>query len=348
MPQVPTTDQVFNNQNAIGANLNDTIIINKDILVAATAGVANNGIEGTTGVTIQNFGTIESAESEAILLTNNNSIINTGLISGTTGVHFNSSGLNINLLTNTGTISGLGFGGIAIQGGSALEAIVNSGTIVGSVLLGDGTDSFDGRGGHVVFGFVDLGAGNDVGIGGDFGDGFSGGDGNDTVKGNGGNDSFGASGSADDGNDLFDGGDGTDEYSALNAVDKVTINLEEGVAFGTSIGRDTLINVEDATGSHLDDFIFGNAGANTLFGSGGLDTMSGGAGNDTISGDAGNDIITGGAGADFLTGGADNDTFDYNKLSESGVTAASLATRSSISCTATTGSISLRLMPLRA
>jgi hypothetical protein len=104
-------------------------------------------------------------------------------------------------------------------------------------------------------------------------------------------------------------------------------------------GRDTLISIENVTGSAFDDFISGNiggnvldggAGADQLFGGDGHDTLIGGEGfdqlfgengNDNLSGDAGadnldggagDDVLSGGAGDDVLTGSGGADVFDYS------------------------------------
>lgn len=73
-----------------------------------------------------------------------------------------------------------------------------------------------------------------------------------------------------------------------------------------SVGDDT-IDVSGSTAAAI-DFIFGNAGDDTLIGSDFHgDFIDGGTGDDLISGKAGNDQIKGGDGADFILGGADND-----------------------------------------
>jgi Ca2+-binding RTX toxin-like protein len=69
-------------------------------------------------------------------------------------------------------------------------------------------------------------------------------------------------------------------------------------------GSDTLISIENLTGSNYNDRLTGTTGANSL---------NGGSGNDTL---------TGGAGKDQLTGGSGNDTFDFNALAEMGTSSA--------------------------
>ena len=86
-------------------------------------------------------------------------------------------------------------------------------------------------------------------------------------------------------------------------------------------GSDTLLRIENLTGSKFGDTLTGNAGANRLSGGAGNDTLIGGEGddvllggegNDTLSGGSGNDALTGGAGSDKLTGGSGSDVFVFD------------------------------------
>lgn len=63
-------------------------------------------------------------------------------------------------------------------------------------------------------------------------------------------------------------------------------------------GADTLVTMENLTGSPFDDSLAGDANPNTLDGSGGNDVVNGGAGNDALIGGAGNDT------ASFASSGA--------------------------------------------
>jgi len=73
---------------------------------------------------------------------------------------------------------------------------------------------------------------------------------------------------------------------------------------------DTLVGIENLTGSALNDTLTGDGKDNTLSGDAGNDNLSGGAGNDNLSGGAGDDILAGGDGNDILTGGAGTDTIN--------------------------------------
>lgn len=93
------------------------------------------------------------------------------------------------------------------------------------------------------------------------------------------------------GNDTLDGGSGTDTASYANAIGGVYVNIFDVLnAFSSGAdGNDTLISVENVTGSQFDDTIHGNGLANVLSGLGG---------NDYIFGEGGDDTIDGGDGAD--------------------------------------------------
>ncbi len=126
------------------------------------------------------------------------------------------------------------------------------------------------------------------------------------------------------GNNIINGGAGTDTVSYAYGVPgtvgvRVSLATTTAQATGGS-GSDTLLNVENLTGSNYADTLSGSTGSNYLNGGAGNDTLDGGAGNDTLDGGAGNDLLTGGLGADQLTGGTGADRFDFNALTEMGLT----------------------------
>ena len=126
------------------------------------------------------------------------------------------------------------------------------------------------------------------------------------------------------GNDLLDGGDGIDRvsYFARNPSDPqvgVTVDLAiEGIAQDTGHGFDTLVSIEQASGTINADVIRGNALDNAL---------SGNSGDDSLEGRAGNDLLEGGPGTNVLDGGTGNDTATY--LSAENAVLASLASGNS-------------------
>jgi Ca2+-binding RTX toxin-like protein len=97
------------------------------------------------------------------------------------------------------------------------------------------------------------------------------------------------------GDNVLDGGTGTDTVSYYYATAAVQVSLALTTAQVTGgSGSDTLLAVENLTGSPL------------------ADTLTGNGANNTLSGGAGNDILNGGLGNDTLIGGAGQDAFLFN------------------------------------
>jgi Ca2+-binding RTX toxin-like protein len=108
---------------------------------------------------------------------------------------------------------------------------------------------------------------------------------------------------AGDGNNVLDGAGGNDTVSyAFATPASPSVWRPPGRRPPAVRASDTLISIENLIGSGFNDNLTGNAGNNVL------------------DGGAGNDLLTGGAGSDVLTGGAGSDTFDFNALSEMGLT----------------------------
>jgi Ca2+-binding RTX toxin-like protein len=118
---------------------------------------------------------------------------------------------------------------------------------------------------------------------------MSSGDGNDTLGGNGGNDTL----SAGNGNDYVYGGDGND-----------TVDAGEGA-----------------------DYAYGGNGNDVLLGGGGGDVLYGDAGNDILDGGTGIDYLRGGAGSDVYryAAGSGNDQIDEQSSTDSGTDRIDLA-----------------------
>lgn len=174
-------------------------------------------------------------------------------------------------LENSGTISARG---IAVSGGSEGDVIINTRKIESTGLvaidLGKGHDLYDGRSGTVT-GMIKLGEGDDTAYGGASNEIFEGGV----------------------GNDLIDGGGGSDwiDYSAATAGISVNLGSTAQQNIGGEQGSDTLINIENLTGSTHNDTLIGSNADNRLEGGDGHDFLEGGAGNDTLVGGAGNDTV---------------------------------------------------------
>jgi len=193
-------------------------------------------------------------------------------------------------LRNTGIIEG---GNASVAGSTAADTIRNLGQMFGDVVLKDGNDLYDGRGGSIE-GTIFGDAGNDT---------FRLGAGIETVDGGAGWDTLdfrsgGAIRVALDGSFANTGRAADDSYTGIEAI------------FGSNFGADRLTG--DAAANALRGFggadtLAGGAGNDMLFGGAGHDRLVGGAGNDALFGDAGNDALFGGAGNDRLTGGAGHD-----------------------------------------
>jgi Ca2+-binding RTX toxin-like protein len=103
------------------------------------------------------------------------------------------------------------------------------------------------------------------------------------------------------GNNTLDGGTGTDTASYLYAGSAVTVTLATALAQATvGSGSDTLLGIEDLTGSNFNDTLTGNTGANVIDGGAGADSMSGGDGNDTYVVDDAGDVVTDTSGTDLV------------------------------------------------
>jgi len=116
-----------------------------------------------------------------------------------------------------------------------------------------------------------------------------------TLLGNGGNDRLLGEDNSDflhggRGNDILDGGSGLDTADFSDITDSgVSVDLVKGAATGTGAGNDTLISIERATGTPLNDTFIGSPGDNVFDGNGGNDTLFGSLGNDVLLGEDGID-----------------------------------------------------------
>jgi Ca2+-binding RTX toxin-like protein len=104
------------------------------------------------------------------------------------------------------------------------------------------------------------------------------------------------------GADYLDGGDGSDSAHYELSSAGVTVNLETGVGVGGEAEGDSLIDIENVTGSDYGDFLIGDNYSNSLSGFPGSDTLKGGGGSDLLWGGSGDDMLKGGGGADYLDG----------------------------------------------
>ncbi|MNO74360.1 Bifunctional hemolysin/adenylate cyclase precursor [compost metagenome] len=116
------------------------------------------------------------------------------------------------------------------------------------------------------------------------------------------------------GNNVLNGAVGNDTVSYAFATSAIKVSLASTTAQSTGgSGSDTLINIENLTGSNFNDVLVGNSLANTLIGGTGSDTLNGGAGADKMIGGDGADIyyvdnsgdIVSETNANLATGGFD-------------------------------------------
>lgn len=215
---------------------------------------------------------------------------------------------------------------------------LNSLTVVGSQVIGEGTDQIFGS----IFSLniyategavlVDASqsdypvnargrAGHDTLIGSRFRDTLIGGLGNDLLEGREGDDSLdGGIGNdvlrAGSGRDYLSGGDGTDTLDGGAGPSTVEVRFEGQITInGTTIVSpiaDVIsggISQYILLGSARSDFVDATAATARIvvFADGGDDTLLGGLGNDALYGQLGDDFIRGGAGNDLINGDDGND-----------------------------------------
>jgi Ca2+-binding RTX toxin-like protein len=202
----------------------------------------------------------------------------------------------------------LNLGGGGSSGADGADIFVSIENVTGSayddILTGNNSDNvLDGGAGHDL---IYARGGNDTMIGGA---------GDDFLRGY-------------DGNDIFDGGSGIDRASFYLPVPPSTgvhvdLNIQ-GVAQDTGEGMDTLIGIENVSGTIYDDTLIGDSGDNWIWDGSDGDSTVAASGNDTISAGAGNDLVEVGAGNDTLDGGTGIDTWSLlggqSEISSAGVT----------------------------
>lgn len=255
---------------------------------------------------IMNAGTISGLTSAILLERQSINLINSGLITAASGsgradaITISYGSFSASYITNTGQI----IGDISGPLDQAID-IINAGIIIGRIDMSDGSDLYDGRGGTLI-GTVAGGDGDDIYIIDDattdifeeLGKGY------DTVK----------------STVSYALGDNLEILDLLGMVDiNGTGNSLDNIINGNS-GNNVLRGAEgqdDISGGKGDDTLRGGTGNDLLKGASGDDVLRGGAGNDTLRGGGGDDVLIGGAGRDRLFGQSGSDVFRFNKVTHS-------------------------------
>ncbi len=206
-------------------------------------------------------------------------------------------------------------GGDHLDGGSGTDTAVYTNAYAGvgvSLLSGSG---WDGAAGDTLVAIENLigSAHADTLIGNNGRNTLNGGAGSDILEGRDGNDILEGGFGVDtlnggEGSDILNGGGGNDTVTYKDETTGMGLVLDTGATWGSADG-DTLISIENVTGTDHSDNITGSAEANTLTGDGGDDILDGRQGADILYGGAGDDILRGGWGSydDALYGGDGND-----------------------------------------
>lgn len=232
-------------------------------------------------------------------------------------------------LNNTSPHGGFNY----VNAGDGRDLVVNYFEGGNDIFLGDGNDVY----------IADIKAGDSSSY-----DVVKGGYGNDRFEvdteaskyyGESGNDTFKSVGV----DNYFHGGTGTDtiSYQLQDSYDSqrgkgVSIDLDDQWASTGGDHEETLISIENATGTNRgddditgtngrnilkglggDDILDGLGGNDDLYGGTGDDKLYGGSGDDDLVGSSGDDLLVGGLGNDYLVGGTGEDTFEFNSIRES-------------------------------
>jgi serralysin len=252
----------------------DLVVIDLDVTSNATAIKATD----TGHILVRKTRAVISQIDGLHLLGTSSVVTNEGTIESQTAagaaIRFAAGG--IHTVNNAGTLKAAA---LVIEGNVGAERIINTGTLqttssaANAVLvdLKDGNDFYDGILGQATGGAIKLGTGNDTAYGGNGAEIFSGGEGEDLLDGG--------------------GGDDTVDYSDATSGASVDLSRTTSQFIGGGQGFDTLIDIENVTGSAKNDTIIGSTGNNTLRGGGGDDILDGGLGDDRLEGGGGTNTV---------------------------------------------------------
>ncbi|MGO4525212.1 hypothetical protein AB4097_10165 [Microvirga sp. 2MCAF35] len=286
------------------------IVTQGRVTITATGEVSTGSSWGYFGIVLNEGGpnylnNAGSVLGGVLFYSGHNELINSGLISKGITCGISASGSPSFSLQNTGTITG--DDRYAVWGETdAPNTIINSGSIVGNISLGQDNDFYDGRGGHLQ-GEIALGAGEDIAFGGDGADSFFLGMFIEGVE----------SGSGQ-GTDFIDGGSGSD---TLRFYDSVTVDLRmKGSQLLKQGTWATLRGIENLAGGRFNDDFSGNDTQNVLSGNAGNDKLAGYGDDDRLVGGIGNDVLSGGDGTDIAVFAASFSSYDIVRQADGSCT----------------------------
>ncbi len=253
-----------------GANGDTLLIIDLDVTSETLTAIRANEVDHLLIRKDRNV----IGQNDGIYLTGLSSIVtNEGFIKANNGSGIQYFGTQALTLANFGTITSAF---LAVLSSTGNDRVTNAGTLATTstlpnatlLFLDAGNDVYDGTHGTATGGVIKLGAGNDSAFGGAETEIFAGNEGNDLIHGGGGAD--------------------TVDYSDAQGGVKVDLGRTDGQTISTREGTDTLIDIENLTGSSSGDTLVGSTGSNTLQGGDGDDVLEGGSGSDRLDGGAGN------------------------------------------------------------
>jgi Ca2+-binding RTX toxin-like protein len=157
-----------------------------------------------------------------------------------------------------------------LSSAAAVQVFLNAGIASGADVGADVLSGIENATGSTFADFLVGNSGANV---------LAGSNGNDTLAGLG-------------GADVLSGGIGFDTANYVASTAGVIVDLTVGAGLGGDATNDTLISIENLTGSNLIDALTGNAFANILDGGGGADQLRGRAGNDVYIVDDAGDSVT--------------------------------------------------------
>jgi Ca2+-binding RTX toxin-like protein len=190
-----------------------------------------------------------------------------------------------------------GVGADTLIGGEGTDTVSYADSEAGVTLdLSTGTGSVGDAEGDEISGFEHV-------IGSEHADQIIGSAGGETIEAGAGDDTLiGGAGA-----DVLDGGAGVDLVDYSDSAEGVTVNLADGTGAGGDAEGDTLIGIENLTGTDQDDILVGDSQDNVIDSGSGDDVVAGMAGDDDLIAGAGDDKLSGGYGADEITLGAGDD-----------------------------------------